>query len=399
MFLCPISSSKLRSAFARGVNIWYSAETGGRLINLAVVRKILGPDVASELWVRSSLKTSIRSWKKCPSCSHHLKIVNAPQWAGGYEIDVCRNCHLVWLDRKDFPEIPVPEDMITPYGDATLVRSVAEQIAYVSVAQDKKDNSDIIGPGPDSMWKAIPGFIGLPIEMEDDRKNGLGWLTWTLALQMLTIHYFFTSSDPAFIKEWSLITSDIFRHMGLTTITWGFIHADWVHLISNIYFFGVFADDVEIYYGRRKFLLLIIGCLFSSAFITMLINSKPNIPHIGISGVICAIMVNYGLIYRKSRIAFFMPYMHSVASGAYTRMFGWFRISSIWVIAAYFAKDLLLYFFFELSHLNNISYSGHIMGACFGFIFWLLSGCPNWYYDSVDKSEGTIKERMILPYK
>ncbi len=399
MFLCPISSTKLRSAFVRGVNVWYSPDNGGRLVNLAVVRKVLGPDLATEMWVRSGLKTTLSCWKKCPSCSHNMKIVNAPQWAGGYEVNVCRNCYLLWLDKNDFPEIPTPDDMIFPIGDATIVSSMVEQISYNYQAQDKKDNPDIIGPGPESMWKSIPGFMGLPVEMEDDRKNGLGWATWVIAFSMLMVHIFLTTKNPSFIKEWSLLPIDFFRHAGLTTITWGFIHADWAHLISNLYFFGVFADDVEVYYGKRKFLYLIFGCLFFSAFTTYVIYKNPSTPHIGLSGVICAIMINYGLIYRKSRIAFFMPYMHSLTNGSYTRIFGWIRISAIWVIVGYMIKDLILYFIFELNHFSYVSYSGHIIGATFGFIFWLLNGCPNWYYDSVNSTFGTIKERMISTYK
>jgi len=306
---------------------------------------------------------------------------------------------LIWLDKKDFPEIPTREDMISPHGDATLVRTVADQLLKVSIAQDKKNNPDIIGTGPDAMWKAIPGFLGLPIEMEDERKNGLGWLTWSLAVIMFFVHYFFSSSDSNFIKDWALIPSDFFRYGGVTTISWGFIHADWPHLLSNLYFFGVFADDVEIYYGKTKFLLLILSCLIISAFCTFVMDLKSNIPHVGISGVICAIMVNYGLIYRKSKIAFFLPYMYSMSNGSYGRLFGWFRISAIWVMLGYFLKDLSLFFFFELSKQSNVSYSGHLIGSILGFIFWMINGCPNWYYDSVDHHEGSLQERLLLPYK
>lgn len=399
MFICPITSSKLRSAFVRGVNIWYSPESGGRLVTLAVIRKLIGNDAATELWVRSGLKETVTSWKHCPSCSKTMKIVLAPQWMGAYEIDVCRNCHLAWLDRQDFPQVPVPEDMLTPAGDASIVSEVTKELAKVSIAQDRRNNQSITGPGPDSLWKSIPGFIGLPVEMDDERKNGLGWMTWVLGLLMVLLHALYTASDVNFLKEWAFLPAEPFRHFGLTTISFGFLHADWAHLLSNLYFFGVFADDIEVYYGRAKFLLLILCCLLFASITRVAFTSSPQILHVGMSGAICALMINYGLIYRKSRIAFFMPYMHSVGSGRFIRMFGWIRVSAIWVIAGYLAKDAALYFIMESSRLTNVSHSGHLFGFLFGFLFWLVNGAPNWYYDSTGTNEVGAKDRAILPYK
>jgi membrane associated rhomboid family serine protease/Zn-finger nucleic acid-binding protein len=399
MFLCPVTSTKLRSAFVRGVNIWYSPASGGRLVTMAVIRRLIGPDAATELWVRSGLKEAVTSWKHCPSCSKSMKIVVTPNWLGAYEIDVCRNCHLSWLDRKDFPQVPVPEDMLTPEGDASMLKDVATEMAKVAIAQDKRHNRPITGDGPESFWKSIPGFIGLPVEMEDDRKNGLGWMTWALALTMLIIHAFLTASDGDFLRQWAFLPAEPFRHFGLTTISFGFLHADWLHLLSNLYFFGVFADDVEVYYGRTKFLLLILGCLVLASITRVLSTDSPNVMHVGMSGAICALMVNYGLIYRKSRIAFLIPYLHSLGSGRFMRVLGWVRISSIWVILGYLAKDAALYFIMETGRHSSISHSGHLFGFLFGFVFWLVSGAPNWYYDSTSTTEVSAKDRATLPYE
>lgn len=399
MFLCPLTSAKLRSAYARGAYIWYSPDNGGRLITFAAAKKIMGEDSARELWLRSEVKSLGTSWKKCPSCSRGMRIVQAPQWAGAYEVDVCRSCHLIWLDKTDFPAVPIPEDLLTHYGDASLVGAVAKNQSEILIAYDKKENPSIIGDGPDDLWKCLPAVMGMPVEMDDSRKDGFGWMTWSLALLMFVIHLVFTSKNPEFIRDWGLIPNQSDNHFGLTIISWGFVHGDWFHLISNLYFFGVFADDVEVYYGKKKFLIIILGCLLFSAFIYVMLGYQGDIPHVGISGVICCLMVNYGLIYRKSRIAFLLPYTHTVQGVGFLRAFGWFRIASYWVIAGYVAKDLLYFAFFESAGISNVSHSGHLLGAIFGFIIWFLNGSPNWYFDTVPSQENKLKSRSFLPYE
>lgn len=398
MFLCPVSSNRLRPAFARGVNIWYSPESGGRLITFAAARKILGEDVARELWVRSDLKGVVCGWKKCPSCSHEMRIVNAPKWAGAFEVDVCRNCHIIWLDQDEFPAVPGHEDLISHYGDASLVASVVHDQAKILVEQHKKENPSLFGEGPESLWKSLPAFIGMPVEMDDEKKYGSAWLTWIIGALLVIIHFGLIDKFPFFLNDWALLPAEPFRQSGLTLISWGFLHADAFHLFSNLYFFGVFADDVEVYYGKTKFLFLIFGCLLFSSFILILTQYHADIPHVGLSGVICAIMVNYGLIYRKARIAYLMPYMHTNGSGQFMRAVGWVRLASIWVIAGFVLKDLVYYVVFELSEATRVSHSGHLLGALLGFGFWFLNGCPNWYYDTLPKDETTIKDRL-LPYK
>ncbi len=397
MFLCPVTSCKLRSAFARGVNIWYSPESQGRMITFAAARKLIGEDAVGELWVRSEVKSEGESWKKCPSCSKYLKIVTAPKWAGEYEVDVCRNCHLIWLDQGKFPQVPHEEDLLTNYGDASLVTSIAKERAQVYVEQDKLDNPALIGEGPEAFWKRVPAILGFPVEMEDARKEGIGWMTLALAVVMILIHVLI-SGDGDLLRSWGFEPANSLKHFGLTFFTYGFLHADWFHLLSNLYFFGVFADDVEIYYGQMKFFLFIGLCLFFSSFVTLATTSKPDIFHVGMSGVISALMVNYGLIYRKSRIAFLMPYFHTLGNGGFVRAIGWYRIPAFWVIAFYVAKDLFYYFLMEKNGLTNVSHSGHLQGAFFGVVFWIASGCPNWYYDSVP-GEAVPVEDKLLPYK
>ena len=63
------------------------------------------------------------------------------------------------------------------------------------------------------------------------------------------------------------LTGSVAPYMGydpvpepLTLITYQFLHAGWMHLISNMLFLWVFADNVEDAYGHVAFVMLYLLC-------------------------------------------------------------------------------------------------------------------------------------------
>ena len=79
----------------------------------------------------------------------------------------------------------------------------------------------------------------------------------------------------------------------LTLFTYQFLHADIVHLIGNLIFLWVFADNVEEALGRWRFLAfyLLVGALGALAFVFSDPGSK--VPLIGASGSIAGVVIAY----------------------------------------------------------------------------------------------------------
>lgn len=81
-----------------------------------------------------------------------------------------------------------------------------------------------------------------------------------------------------------------------------FLHADTSHLVGNMLFLWIFGDNVEDRFGHGRFLLfyLIVGMAAGAA--QALFSPGSQIPIIGASGAIAAVMGAYFLLFPKSRV-------------------------------------------------------------------------------------------------
>ena len=87
-----------------------------------------------------------------------------------------------------------------------------------------------------------------------------------------------------------------------TLITYQFLHAGWMHIIGNMLFLWVLADNVEDAFGHAGFPLFylltgIIGGLFHVAM-------QPGSPHplIGASGAVSGVIAAYVVLYPRAKI-------------------------------------------------------------------------------------------------
>lgn len=86
-----------------------------------------------------------------------------------------------------------------------------------------------------------------------------------------------------------------------------FMHGGWGHLIGNMLYLWIFGDNVEDSMGSLKYLLfyLIGGIVASAAHI--LTNPGSEIPTVGASGAIAAVLGAYLILYPQSRVMTFIP--------------------------------------------------------------------------------------------
>jgi membrane associated rhomboid family serine protease len=107
----------------------------------------------------------------------------------------------------------------------------------------------------------------------------------------------------AFIDEFGSVPYEITHGQDLfTAFTSMFLHGGWMHLIGNMLFLWVFADNIEATVGNVRFLLFyFIGGLFAVAA-HIFFNWDSQIPMVGASGAISAVMGAYLIMFPTSRI-------------------------------------------------------------------------------------------------
>jgi len=145
-------------------------------------------------------------------------------------------------------------------------------------------------------------------------------------------------------------------------LTNGFIHADMMHLILNMYVLYMFGSTVEIIFvnqlfdpmiGRVLYLLLYFGAVIVACIPAFMKHKdNPNYRSLGASGGTSAILLAYCLFYPWNWLLLFFI----IPIPAIVAAFGYLLYSS------YMSKQTS----------DNIAHDAHLGGAVFGIIFTLI---------------------------
>jgi membrane associated rhomboid family serine protease len=85
-------------------------------------------------------------------------------------------------------------------------------------------------------------------------------------------------------------------------ITSMFLHAGWLHLISNMWVLAIFGDNVEDRLGHFGYLLFYFVTGMAASFTNLLFSLHSRIPSVGASGAIAGIMGAYFVLFPRARV-------------------------------------------------------------------------------------------------
>ncbi|QPH37823.1 rhomboid family intramembrane serine protease [Pedobacter endophyticus] len=143
-------------------------------------------------------------------------------------------------------------------------------------------------------------------------------------------------------------------HKVWTVITNGFIHADWMHLIFNMFTFVAFAFTLERLMGSWQF-----GLLY---FLTLILSDLPtvfrykhnfNYNSLGASGAVSAVLFSYILFNPLAKLLIF-----PIPFGIPALVFGPLYL----IYCAYASRNAR----------DGINHDAHFYGALTGLIFTIL---------------------------
>ncbi len=233
----------------------------------------------------------------------------------------------------------------------------------------------------------------LPIGHDESEVRRLPWVTFTLmALCLLTLFGTGTTSCDGSLPEWEarvqvemeraeaaaadgdevefelpptpydrfgLVPSDVrissvFSHQ--------FMHAGWLHLLGNMLLLFLLGPPIEDRWGRPVFLgLYLTGGVFAALFFAAMSPANADIPLVGASGAIAAVMGAFLVRLFKSKLRYFY--------------FIWIRMGTFeapaWLMLPFwFATELLNANLADtMGQQGGVAYWAHVGGFLYGAVF------------------------------
>lgn len=125
-----------------------------------------------------------------------------------------------------------------------------------------------------------------------------------------------------------------------TPLTTAFLHADPIHLATNLFFLAVFGDNVEARIGHLPFLAFYLAAAAASSLIHGLIDPSSTLPMVGASGAISAVLGVYLLWFPRRRVQalivpLFLPWLLVRLLARIPRFYLWWLPA--WVFIGYWA--------------------------------------------------------------
>lgn len=117
----------------------------------------------------------------------------------------------------------------------------------------------------------------------------------------------------------------------LTLVSYMFLHGGWLHLIGNMAFLLVFADNVEDAMGHARFLLFYLLCGIIAGFAHVLAEPGSEAPLVGASGAVAGVIAAYLVLHPNIRLWALVLMKIPLRIPAYWAIGAWFGLQ-VWQI-------------------------------------------------------------------
>ena len=149
----------------------------------------------------------------------------------------------------------------------------------------------------------------------------------------------------------------------LTLITSMFIHGGFLHLIGNMLYLWIFADNVEALTGHVRFFWFYLCCGIAAALTHVLFAPDSIIPMIGASGAISGVLGAYFIKFPKAKVHLLFFFFIVVKV---------FRVSAPMMLGIWFLFQILNGLLIQNTAEAGVAWFAHIGGFLAGLILIFL---------------------------
>ena len=147
----------------------------------------------------------------------------------------------------------------------------------------------------------------------------------------------------------------------LTIFTSMFMHGGFMHIIGNMLYMWIFADNIEDDLGPKKFLVFYILSGVGAAMTQVFIDTQSQIPMVGASGAICGVLGGYLINHPKAKVLVLIPF------GFFSQII---KIKALYVLGFWFILQFI-------SQGPGVAYAAHVGGFVSGMILILFFNKKN----------------------
>jgi membrane associated rhomboid family serine protease len=167
-----------------------------------------------------------------------------------------------------------------------------------------------------------------------------------------------------FVMTWAFVPSRFLANPFadfLTLFTSMFMHADYLHIGSNMLFLWIFGDNVEDRFGHVGFLIFYLLCGLGATALQLFFSFDSNIPNLGASGAIAGVLGAYLVMFPQGRVY--------VAQGR-----GIIPVPALMMIGLWFVLQLFsgVGSLSQVGDVGGVAYMAHIGGFLTGFALTFL---------------------------
>ena len=142
----------------------------------------------------------------------------------------------------------------------------------------------------------------------------------------------------------------------LTIFSSMFMHGGFMHLIGNMLYMWIFADNIEDNLGHTKFLIFYLLAGIGAAMTQVLMDTHSQIPMVGASGAIGGVLGAYLINHPNARVLVLIPF------GFFSQLI---KIRALYVLGFWFILQFI-------SSGGGVAYAAHIGGFVSGMILILF---------------------------
>jgi membrane associated rhomboid family serine protease len=172
---------------------------------------------------------------------------------------------------------------------------------------------------------------------------------------------FAPSAGGVFSLVFSLVPGLVVRGWVWQLVSYSFLHIGIFHILFNMLWLWMFGAQLEMDWGKNKFLEFYFFCVVGAALTTIAISYtglggiSPRTSTVGASGGVLGILMAFGLLYGEQEIMLF-PLPFSIRAKYFVAAIAFIELISAINAAA-------------PGHGQGIAYIAHLGGLLFGFLY------------------------------